>query len=147
MDADIIRAAQDLKDRTVARRRDFHKHAEAAWTEFRTASIVAKALHGLGYRVLAGEEVIDPQGMMGLPSAPEMEQHFQRALAQGADPAWAEKMRGGRTGVVGVMTFGRPTSGRCVRGPRRITSPSFMALTVSTCMDRPIPSPPTGRAT
>ena len=108
MDADIIRAAQDLKDRTVAWRRDFHKHAEAAWTEFRTASIVAKALHGLGYRVLVGEEVIDPQAMMGVPSAPEMEQHFQRALAQGADPAWAEKMRGGRTGVVGVMTFGRP---------------------------------------
>lgn len=108
MDADIIKAAQGLKDRTVARRRDFHKHAEAAWTEFRTASIVAKTLQGLGYQVLAGDEVVDPKAMMGVPPAAELDRQFQRALEQGADAAWAEKMRGGKTGVVGVMRYAKP---------------------------------------
>src|SRR5512137_2643598 len=107
MDAEIIRAAKALKEKTVARRRDFHKHAEAAWTEFRTASIVAKTLEGLGYEVLVGDEVIDAQAMMGVPSAAELERNFQRAIQQGADGAWAEKMRGGKTGVVGVMKFGK----------------------------------------
>ena len=44
MDANIVKAAQALKEKTIVRRRDFHMHAEAAWTEFRTASIVAKTL-------------------------------------------------------------------------------------------------------
>jgi aminobenzoyl-glutamate utilization protein A len=108
MDAEIVKAAQGLGERTVARRRDFHKHAEAAWTEFRTASIVAKTLQGLGYQVLTGDEVIDPRQMMGVPSAAELERHLRRALEQGADAAWAEKMRGGKTGVVGVMRFAKP---------------------------------------
>jgi aminobenzoyl-glutamate utilization protein A len=108
MDAEIIKAAQRLRERTIARRRDFHKHAEAAWTEFRTASIVAKTLQELGYEVLAGDQVIDPKAMMGAPSAAELERHFQRAIEQGADAGWAERMRGGKTGVVGVMKFRKP---------------------------------------
>ncbi len=108
MDADIITAAQALKGKAVARRRDFHKHAEAAWTEFRTASIVAKELEALGYRVLAGADAVEASAMMGVPPPADLERHFQRALAQGADPAWAEKLRGGKTGVVAVMTFSRP---------------------------------------
>jgi len=56
MDAEIVNAAQGLRERTVARRRDFHKHAEAGWTEFRTASVVAKTLADLGYQVLTGDE-------------------------------------------------------------------------------------------
>lgn len=108
MDADIIKAAQALRAKTTMRRRDFHKHAEAAWTEFRTASIVARELAALGYRVLAGDEAVDGQAMMGVPAAAELERHYQRALGQGADPVWAEKMRGGKTGVVGVMAFGKP---------------------------------------
>lgn len=40
-------------------RRDFHKHAEAGWTEFRTASIVAERLDELGYDLKIGKEVIE----------------------------------------------------------------------------------------
>src|SRR5512146_2755041 len=99
MDADIVKAAQGLKDKTIARRRDFHKYAEAAWTEFRTASVVAKTLADLGYQVLTGDEAVEATAMMGVPSAAELDRHFQRALEQGAPAAWAEKMRGGKTGV------------------------------------------------
>lgn len=108
MDAEIIKAAQALKAKTVARRRDFHKHAEAAWTEFRTASIVASTLQSLGYQVLAGDEVVEASAMMGVPSKAELERHMDRALSQGADKAWVEKMRGGKTGVVGVLKCAKP---------------------------------------
>ncbi len=108
VDAEIVRAAQGLKDKTIARRRDFHKYAEAAWTEFRTASVVAKTLADLGYEVLTGDEAVEATAMMGVPSAAELDRHFQRAVGQGAPVAWAEKMRGGKTGVVGVMRFTNP---------------------------------------
>ena len=108
MDANIVKAAQALKEKTIARRRDFHKHAEAAWTEFRTASIVAKTLQGLGFRALVGEEVVDGSAMMGVPAPAELERQVERALAQGGDKGWVEQMRGGKTGVVGVMKFAKP---------------------------------------
>ncbi|MCX5733941.1 MAG: amidohydrolase [candidate division NC10 bacterium] len=108
MDANIVKAAQALKEKTIVRRRDFHKHAEAAWTEFRTASIVAKTLQGLGFRALVGEEVVDGSAMMGVPASAELERQVERALAQGGDKGWVEQMRGGKTGVVGVMKFAKP---------------------------------------
>jgi aminobenzoyl-glutamate utilization protein A len=108
VDAEIIKAAQGLRERTVVRRRDFHKHAEAAWTEFRTASVVAKTLDGLGYQVLTGEDVVDGTSMMGVPSPAELARHAERAVTQGADPAWVGKMGGGKTGVIGAIRFGKP---------------------------------------
>lgn len=108
MDMRIVKAAQALKEKTIIRRRDFHKHAEAAWTEFRTASIVAKTLQGLGFRALVGEEVVDGSAMMGVPAPAELERQVERALAQGGDKGWVEQMRGGKTGVVGLMEFAKP---------------------------------------
>ena len=108
MDPAIIKGAQAVKEKTVARRRDFHKHAEVAWTEFRTAAIVAQALAGLGYQVLTGDDAVDGNAMMGVPPAAELARQVERALAQGADPTWVHKMRGGKTGVLGVMRFGKP---------------------------------------
>jgi aminobenzoyl-glutamate utilization protein A len=37
-----------------------------------------------------------------------LDRHAERALAQGADKGWVEKMRGGKTGIVGVMKLARP---------------------------------------
>ena len=92
----------------VARRRDLHKHPEVAWTEYRTASIVAAALTELGYEVHTGAEVVKTEAMMGVPPAQELAEQEKRALAQGAAPAWLGKMHGGKTGVVGVLRFARP---------------------------------------
>jgi len=108
MHSKIIYLAKTLQDKSVVRRRDFHKYPETAWTEFRTASIVAETLTNLGYEVLTGDEVIDEQTMMGVPAMAELEKHLKRALTQGANPSWVEKMRGGKTGVVGVMRFKHP---------------------------------------
>lgn len=108
MEEKILEVARRLEDKSIGRRRDFHKYAESAWTEFRTASIVADTLVGLGYEVYAGDEVILEEAMMGVPSPQELARHMERALAQGANPCWVEKMKGGKTGVVGILNFGKP---------------------------------------
>lgn len=108
MDNRIIALAKELEPKTINWRRDFHKHAEVAWTEFRTASIVADTLSQLGYLVLTGEAVVAANAMMGVPSPQELEKHQQRALDQGANPEWIKKMQGGKTGVVGIMKFAKP---------------------------------------
>ncbi|MDF2569746.1 MAG: iaaH 2 [Sporomusa sp.] len=102
---DLVKAREG---KLIDYRRDFHQYAEVAWTEFRTASIVADTLAGLGYKVLVGEEVIDADKMMGVPSDSELEKQRQRALSQEARAGWVEKMSGGKTGVVGVMTLAQP---------------------------------------
>ena len=100
--------SKELETKMIDLRRDLHKHAEVAWTEFRTASIVADTLEQLGYTVQVGEKVIAADAMMGVPSAQELDRHIERALSQGAIPQWVEKMRGGKTGVVGIMQFAKP---------------------------------------
>ncbi|MGB3843986.1 MAG: peptidase M20, partial [Bacillota bacterium] len=106
--ARIKELALQYEDDTINIRRDIHKYAETGWTEYRTASLVAKTLEGLRWQVFAGYEVIDEESMMGVPDASELRRHEERAVAQGADPSWLEKMTGGKTGVMGVMEFDKP---------------------------------------
>lgn len=94
MNTDILELVATKKENLVKCRRDLHKHAETAWTEFRTASIVAATLARLGYQVAVGEEVIDAEVMMGVPSEQELINHQARAIAQGADPSWVGRMQG-----------------------------------------------------
>jgi aminobenzoyl-glutamate utilization protein A len=108
MNSKILALAQGQKEEIINRRRDFHKFAEVGWTEFRTASIVADTLLGLGFQVLIGDEVIHTEAMMGVPSSQELAKQEARALSQGANTEWVAKMHGGRTGVVGVMNFSQP---------------------------------------
>lgn len=104
----IKETAQKIKAATIQRRREFHKYAETAWTEFRTAAVVADTLASLGYEVLTGEEVIDNAAMMGVPDDIVLKENMERALSQGAKPVWVKKMKGGKTGVVGIMKFSQP---------------------------------------
>lgn len=104
----IAALAAELEPATTACRRDLHQYPETGWTEFRTASVVIKTLRELGYEVSFGNEVIDESHMMGVPDCDTLEQQMQRAVAQGADAALVEKMRGGKTGVVGIMRFNKP---------------------------------------
>lgn len=106
IDQKIKDAAHALEEKTIARRRDFHRYPETGWTEFRTASIVIETLAALGYEVQCGAQVIDEASMMGVPPAEVLDKHRARSIAQGADPALVERMRGGKTGVVATMRFG-----------------------------------------
>ncbi|MDU2064114.1 MAG: amidohydrolase [Sporomusaceae bacterium] len=108
MEQTCIELAKALSETTIARRRDFHKHPETAWTEFRTAALIADVLTDLGYEVQVGAEVVNEAAMMGVPSSEELERCRQRALAEGAKEQWVAKMTGGKTGVVGTLSFAKP---------------------------------------
>lgn len=99
----INRLAAEIEDKVIARRRDFHKHAEVGWTEFRTASLVARHLADLGYQVRAGRQVLRDEERMGLPPTEVLQSCWQRARAQGGDPAYLEAVKGGFPAVVGVL--------------------------------------------
>lgn len=108
LDKEIINQAENLAADMVKYRRDLHKHPEAGWTEFRTASIVIKKLQKLGYEVYMGSQVINVAEQMGLPSQDVLNKCMEQAITEGADPKLVEKMTGGLTGVVGIMNFAKP---------------------------------------
>ncbi len=101
----IFAATEAMNEEMVTRRRDLHKYAEPGWTEFRTAAMVAGELTKLGYAVETGAAVVKQDAMMGVPAADRLKKEMERAVSEGADPQWVEKMAGGLTGVVGTMKF------------------------------------------
>ena len=98
----------DLYPQLQAWRRDFHRHAESGWFEFRTASLVAEELDRLGYQLQLGREVIKAEARMGLPAAPILAAQEQRAIEQGALTKWLPFFSGGFTGIVATLDPGRP---------------------------------------
>lgn len=106
----IIASAEAQTEELTALRRDFHKHAESGWLEMRTTSIIARKLKEMGYdEVLLGEDVCLKESRMGLPSDEVLEQNYQRALEQGADPEFLPYTKGGMTGAIAIL--------RCGEGP------------------------------
>lgn len=108
----VSRIAERIEPQVIAYRRDFHRHAESGWTEFRTASLVARRLAELGYEVQVGGEVVRESERMGLPPPHVLEARWQRAVEQGGDREFLEAVKGGFTGVVGTLRQGEgPTVG------------------------------------
>ena len=102
----LHKKVQDLAPAIIRMRRDLHKHPEAAWTEFRTASIVATRLKELGYTLTMGKDAVSKKDMMGVPSDDVLKQHQERAVAQGADAKLVALMEGGLTGMWADMDCG-----------------------------------------
>lgn len=98
-------AAKEMQGEMVSCRRDIHKHPEPGWTEFRTASLVAERLSALGYELKIGEEAIDRQTMMGVPSQEKLAEEMERAAKEGAKKEWLAQMTGGLTGIVATKKF------------------------------------------
>jgi aminobenzoyl-glutamate utilization protein A len=112
MSNEVSRLAGGIEEKIVGYRRDFHRYAEAGWTEFRTASLVARRLTELGFEVSVGRQIVRDEDRMGLPAPEVLEQHWQRAREQGGDPEFLPKVKGGFTGVVGILSDGDgPTVG------------------------------------
>jgi amidohydrolase len=63
MSIDWMQQAQALRDELIARRRDFHRHPELAFSEVRTAGIVANELNQLGLEVTTG---VGKTGVVGI---------------------------------------------------------------------------------
>ncbi len=112
VDVRIAALANAAEQQLVYDRRDFHKHAESGWTEFRTASLIAQRLTGLGFDITSGRDVCSAEARMGLPPDDVLESHWERAQHESADPVFLETMRGGFSGVVGILRNGMgPTIG------------------------------------
>lgn len=102
----IIARAEELQEKMVQLRRDFHTYAEMGWCEMRTTSLIGRHLRELGYEVLMGEAVCDRENRLGVPEEAVLEREFRRAVEQGGDSELLEETRGGMTGVVGIMRCG-----------------------------------------
>lgn len=94
---------QELQSQLVAWRRDFHMYPETGWAEFRTASLVARELSQLGYDIKLGREVLSEQSRQGVPDTEELDKAWERARKEGAPREFLEPMKGGFTGVVGIL--------------------------------------------
>ena len=96
---------QKRREALIGMRRDFHKYPETAWLEYRSAAKIAEALISLGYDVALGEEVLDLDSRMGLPSKDVMSAAMARAIDEGANPELVEKLGFGKTAIVATMKF------------------------------------------
>lgn len=101
----IKQKAKSLEEALIKTRRDLHKHPEAAWTEFRTASFAITKMKSLGYTITMGEKAVKKSEMMGVPNSDELKKHQERAIAQGADAEIVKAMDGGLTGFWADMKF------------------------------------------
>lgn len=108
MAAAIAAQVDGLRTDLVGLRRDLHRHAETAWTEFRTASIVAGRLQALGFDVALGRKVMVDGARMGVPAPEVIDAAYRRARDEGARADLLREMEGGFTGVVARMAGARP---------------------------------------
>ncbi len=102
----ITNLADEIEEKIISYRRDFHHYAEKGWTEFRTSSLIARRLTELGYEVKVGREVISEFDRMGVPEDEELIEQWNRASAQGGDKEFLNEVKGGFTGVVGIISNG-----------------------------------------
>lgn len=101
---DLNRFEQELIDFRRAR----HQRPENAWTEFLTTSEIICQLNALGIPYIFGRDVHTKGERYGVPSVEILEHCMARAIEEGGDPELIEKMRGGYTGVVGIIDTERP---------------------------------------
>ena len=107
--------AHKLTQQLTEWRRDFHKHAETAWTEFRTTSIITGVLQDLGWKTVFGPDLHDADARLGVPSPEVLAGGRERAIRQGADTELVYAMGEGFTGVLGVLETGRAGPVVCFR--------------------------------
>ncbi|MCL2122846.1 MAG: amidohydrolase [Desulfovibrionaceae bacterium] len=88
-----------LTPKLTAWRRDLHSRPETAWTEFRTAALIARHLLDLGYKVRLGLQALDPAFISQQPDKDALRAAQERAIQAGADPALVARMSGGYTAL------------------------------------------------
>lgn len=92
----------------VALRRDFHRHPETAFRELRTAARVAEILTELGMEPHLGERVMRTDGVVDYPTAEQLDESADRAVATGADERWVARVRASGTALVADIAGRRP---------------------------------------
>ena len=89
-------------------RRDFHAHAEPAFLEIRTSSLVAGRLLPLGIPLRRGRDAMAVDGVTAYPDEETRDVRRARAVETGADPDLAALAADGGTAIVAEIEGGRP---------------------------------------
>ncbi|EKE17306.1 MAG: hypothetical protein ACD_10C00509G0004 [uncultured bacterium] len=85
-------------------RRDFHRHPELSWCEFRTTAVICRELKDLGYEVSWGKALWGDLQPHNLPPAEQLQQSYLEARQlMGEDDPYLPDMEGGYTGLVARM--------------------------------------------
>ncbi|CDQ38543.1 amidohydrolase [Virgibacillus salexigens] len=100
--------SEQLVEKLVHWRRDFHQFPEVGFLEMRTASIVATILDELGFELQMGREVMSEAECMGKPSAEVTKEHYLWALENGANKNYMEHFSDGYTGIVATLDTKKP---------------------------------------
>ena len=97
----ITAMAKEIFERSVARRRDLHRHPETGWLEMRTSAVIAGILTELGYEVLTGSNVLDGEARLGLPSEAALREHVNLIRKNWNTPLTylTEEMEAGYKGI------------------------------------------------
>ncbi|MCI8453194.1 MAG: M20 family metallo-hydrolase [Lachnospiraceae bacterium] len=103
----LLTAADPYAETCTAIRRDFHKYAELAWTEFRTTAKIIDFLKQHGVPVKFGLDLVNPEYTWSYPDEETLVLHKTRAIEQGADEALVSAMAG-YTGAMAVIDSGKP---------------------------------------
>ena len=102
----LTRISDEIENKLIETRRDLHRFPELGWTEFRTASLVARWLADLGWEVQLGREVHREESRMGVPGPGVLAAAWERARDQGGDPQMLTRLKGEGTGVLGTLRGG-----------------------------------------
>lgn len=89
-------------------RRTFHQKPELGFTEYVTTYLIGKELINLGFTVHLGKDALESTERMGVPPQEYLVLQEERAMKEGVEKSWLDKMKGGHTGLVAIFDTGKP---------------------------------------
>ena len=102
----IENIADEINNKIISARRDFHKYPELGFREFRTASLIARKLKDIGCDIKVGREIMDADSRMALPNEDILKSELERAVAQGGDAEFMPLIKNGFPAVAAIISNG-----------------------------------------
>ena len=104
---------EEIVSQMIQDRRRFHRRPELGWCEFETTYFIVQRLKSLGFKVLVGRDIVDPNAVMGRIES-DVDKARARAVANGVPEAFIKECSG-FTGAVAVWDTGRAGSTTALR--------------------------------
>ncbi|MGF3105044.1 amidohydrolase [Rossellomorea sp. DUT-2] len=98
----------ELSPSLTAFRRTFHQKPELGFTEYVTTYLIGKELINLGFTVHLGKDALESTERMGVPPQEYLGLQEERAIKEGVEKSWLDKMKGGHTGLAATIDTGKP---------------------------------------
>ncbi|MGM0854991.1 MAG: amidohydrolase [Bacillota bacterium] len=92
----------------TAFRRTLHLKPELGFTEYVTTYLIGKELINQGFTIHLGKDALESTERMGVPSQEYLAIEEERAMKEGVEKGWLDKMKGGHTGLAATFDTGKP---------------------------------------